>query len=323
MKVKCLECGYEDEGNFCSQCGAPLPKPDGLKIEGNYNLRTEDEGVSELLGEEIHTESVWWTEKCPICKKGKLWNVKQKGFLGLSSANTLKCMNPECQAIFNEISDGSDKKYKLTWCKNKLNQSWGKYKNKILLPDEWKAVAYGGISNEEQREQDLQEWLIRLKDGNVKLQISSSNAPVILKKDEDCYISLPNISLMESRSVRIGGYAGPSIRIAKGVSFRVGGHRSSSHEELKTIDDGIFSITNKRIIFSGIKRTININLNKIISMEPLKDGFLVNHEGTKKAQYFTGIPEINITLSAYNRTYYEPLSGLILVSLIEGLVKQF
>jgi|LSQX01.2.fsa_nt_gb hypothetical protein len=323
MKIKCSECGYECEGNFCSQCGAILSKPDELMIDDNEDLKTEIKDISDLTKEGILTESVWWTEKCPICKKGKLWHVKQKGFLGLSTAVTLKCMNPGCEAAFNEVSDGSYKKYKLTGCKDKLNYSWKKYKNKILLPDEWKAVAYGGISNEEQRENDFKEWLTRLKDGNVKIQLSAINTPIILKKDEKCYISLPNMSLMESRSVRTGSYAGPSIRIAKGVSFRVGGHRSSSHEELKTIDDGIFSITNKRIIFSGIKRTININLNKIISMEPFKDGFLVNHEGTKKAQYFTGMPEINIILSANNRTYHEPLSGLILVSLIEGLVKQF
>jgi len=28
MKVKCLECGFEDDGKYCSNCGALLPQTD-------------------------------------------------------------------------------------------------------------------------------------------------------------------------------------------------------------------------------------------------------------------------------------------------------
>lgn len=88
--------------------------------------------------------------------------------------------------------------------------------------------------------------------------------------------SFPNISLWESRAVRktSGGYGGPSFRVAKGVYFRVGGFqaKSESHDELKNIDLGELTLTNKRLVFSGAKRSVNIDIRKIISIEPYSDG---------------------------------------------------
>lgn len=174
----------------------------------------------------------------------------------------------ELTSNFYRIINGNYKKYKLTECKDKTNYLWKKYKNKAFWPDEWKTIAYGGITNEEQKEKDFKLWLNALKEGNVKINIKNTETQVMLKEGEELYVSFPSISLMESRSVTSGGYGGPSFRIAKGVSFRLGGFSATSHEELKTIDQGTFSLTNKRIIFSGLKRTINIVLNKIISMNP-------------------------------------------------------
>jgi Zn finger protein HypA/HybF involved in hydrogenase expression len=62
MKVKCPKCGFEDEGNFCSWCGAPLPKPPAAK-------------------EEALVPKTPWTAKCPVCKSGQLELAAQKKFL--------------------------------------------------------------------------------------------------------------------------------------------------------------------------------------------------------------------------------------------------
>ena len=91
MKIKCPNCGYEDEGNFCSQCGAPLPKSE----------------ISENKKETL--ENIKWTDKCPICKRGKLWPIKQKGLFGISSRDGFKCMN--CQSVFLIINNKYNDKY--------------------------------------------------------------------------------------------------------------------------------------------------------------------------------------------------------------------
>jgi hypothetical protein len=136
------------------------------------------------------------------------------------------------------------------------------------------------------------------------------------------------MALWEPRSVRqsVGGYGGPSFRIAKGVYWRLGafGSQSESREELKAIDQGRFTLTNKRLIFSGAKRTIDINLNKIISIEPYSDGIAVRTSGRQKTQYFVSVdPErVRTTVTIDGREYKEPFTGLMLKYLIEGLVKQ-
>ena len=142
-----------------------------------------------------------------------------------------------------------------------------------------------------------------------------------MKKKEELQLALPNISLLEPRAVRTGGYGGPSFRVAKGVYFRVGGFRAESHEELRNIDQGTLTLTNKRLVFSGTKRTINIDLRKIVSVEPYSDSIALRREGKEKTQYFTGINQAELTITVGDRVYKEPFSGLILMYLIEGLTR--
>jgi len=99
----------------------------------------------------------------------------------------------------------------------------------------------------------------KLVNGNVNLT-SSSTSPIIPKKNEKTNLVMNNVSFLEARSVRqtIGGYGGPTFRVAKGVSFRLGGvsARSVSHDEIKKIDQGTLVLTNKRLIFLGDKKKL-------------------------------------------------------------------
>jgi len=302
MKVECPLCGLENEegSKFCNNCNEPLFK-------------------SEIDNSQKDTEfqrNVDWTEKCPLCKAGKLWHIKKKVFLGLSNIDALKCLN--CEAIFVKVGE----KYKLFESKDHYNTVWQEYKNKELKGAEWSRIANGGISDAVQRKEDIEYWLTQLKTGNISMSMKQEESPIILKKKEILYVTLPNISLSEPRAVRTGGYGGPSVRLAKGLSFRVGGFKAESHEEVRNIDQGTFTLTDKRIVFSGNKRTINVTLNKIISINPYSDGISITREGFSKTQYFVGLPNANITFDVKDKTYNEQFSGLILMYLIEGLVRK-
>jgi hypothetical protein len=303
MKVKCPKCGFEDEGNFCSRCGASLPK-------------------APIAKEEAAVPEAAWTAKCPVCKSGQLKLATYKGLFGIKTTLSYKCTN--CDAIFTPDGD----KYKLTTVKDKSNPVWQNYGNKSLTEREWKTIASGGLSDDRQHEADMEQWLTALKEGKVSIKMICDSSPLLLKQKEELQVVLPNMALWEPRSVRqsVGGYGGPSFRIAKGVYWRLGafGSQSESREELKAIDQGRFTLTNKRLIFSGAKRTIDINLNKIISIEPYSDGIAVRTSGRQKTQYFVSVdPErVRTTVTIDGREYKEPFTGLMLKYLIEGLVKQ-
>jgi len=239
---------------------------------------------------------------------------REKKFFGLVSIRNYVCNN--CGALFTKKGD----RYKLAKARDVSNKVWQEYGNQTLTLREWENIANGGMSDEKQRRVDMERWMNELKNGRVSVKFIGITSPILLKKGEDLKATIPHVSLKEPRSVRVssGGYGGPSFRIAKGFYFRVGsfGSRSVSHEEIKIIDEGTLILTNKRIVFIGQKRTLNIKLDKIISIEPYSDGIALRREGKEKTQYFIWHKN-NINIDG--RRYKESFSGLIFKYLIEGI----
>ena len=174
--------------------------------------------------------------------------------------------------------------------------------------------------NETNLQTDLEWFAEKLYTGEMALPTSA--CPIILKKSERPIIVLQNVLFKEPRSVRtsVGGYGGPTIRIAKGVSFRLGGasSRSISHEEIKTIDQGILTITNKRLAFTGPIKTLNYNLNKIIAINEFEDGIAVQRDNKQKTEYFLGTNNTIVNFTRGNQECSTPFYGSLIKSAIMG-----
>lgn len=76
--------------------------------------------------------------------------------------------------------------------------------------------------------------------------------------------------------------------MAKGVYFRMGrfGSTSESHQEIRDIDKGVLTITSERFIFSGGMKAINLDLRKVVQVDPFTDRMALHKEGREKTQYF-------------------------------------
>jgi len=102
-----------------------------------------------------------------------------------------------------------------------------------------------------------------------------ASVAINLSPDEACFFCGPmTVWTKHSHTVRVGGYAGPSFRVARGVSFRVSGFRSepittTGYEE---DDQGVLYITTQRIVFDGRSSTKVIKLKDIVKAEPFTDG---------------------------------------------------
>jgi len=117
-------------------------------------------------------------------------------------------------------------------------------------------------------------------------------SPVILKKGEVVHF-LDIAVLKELKSVSLGysgGSHGVSIRIAKGITYRVGAHRGHIVKEDRYVETsrGVLLITNQRLLLNPVAgyKPLSIPLNKILSYQCFSNGIEVYKEGREKGYFF-------------------------------------
>ena len=299
--MRCPNCGFEDEGNFCSNCGKSLQQP-----------------VTSLSSKLVL--NLPWYDKCPVCKIGKLNHEEQKSAFGLVKGQHFIC--DHCGADFLQARN---EYYALMDLPDKNHPFWLRYKKQALTPQYIKNLAYGNSLDSYGNNPDIQLWMDAIEQNTAEPVLEAAQN-LMLKKGEYPLLSLNNITLKEPRSVRVthGGYAGPRIRVAKGVSFNLGafGASSESHEEIKVIDNGNLLLTNKRLIFSGSKRSINIQLKKIISIDAYGDGIALRRENKQKTEYFVGLNNGNFVVKDETGSLYRySLHGMDLMTIIGYFVE--
>ena len=144
MSNKCPQCGFEEQWSYCPHCGAPLSETSAM-----------GPSAAELHGP--------WTDKCPVCRAQPLRPVIEKSVLGgAKTTDMFKCDN--CEAFFIP----HDGKYKLTKVRDKATQTWRAYGNKSLTGEEWKHIAFGGVSDAQQQQARIMDMLADITKENTK-----------------------------------------------------------------------------------------------------------------------------------------------------------
>ena len=111
-------------------------------------------------------------------------------------------------------------------------------------------------------------------------------ASFLLQPREACYLTAPS-AWKQRKTVkhRLGakGHV-QSFRIMQGWSYRVSGMKPiySTEETLATISSGTFSLTNKRIVFEGDRKSTTIKFGSVVDYELYSDAIeLTKKSGTK------------------------------------------
>tara|TARA_Y100001970_G_C14204273_1_gene842987 strand:- start:866 stop:1522 length:657 start_codon:yes stop_codon:yes gene_type:complete len=128
-----------------------------------------------------------------------------------------------------------------------------------------------------------------------KFSDSFPNTNLMLKKGEHLVFDIPQISYCEERSVKMkGNHRGFSVRLMKGLSYRFGTFEGGTEQQVVELDEGNLILTNKRIIFSGKTKSVEYPLSKIVTIEPLDDGMVVNRSGKTKVEYYVNTTQLTI-----------------------------
>lgn len=117
------------------------------------------------------------------------------------------------------------------------------------------------------------------------------NLPINLQKGEQIIWAFPNSKYVEDKTRRqfVGSSQGVSVRVMKGVYYRVGAFKGQAveHTERVHIDSGLVVVTNKNVYFAGPRKSVRIPYSKIVSFEPFSDGIgIMRDTATAKPQIF-------------------------------------
>jgi hypothetical protein len=94
----------------------------------------------------------------------------------------------------------------------------------------------------------------------------------------------------QTHTERVGGYSGYSMRVYKGLTYRVGSLKGRSYPVTESVcaDTGCFIITSSRVAFVGPRRSLAIPYKKILSMQVYSNGVQLQTDGARaRPQMFT------------------------------------
>ena len=131
---------------------------------------------------------------------------------------------------------------------------------------------------------------------NQRASILSGNIPhidapdgLLLKKGEFAIFTDTDVRYCQekTKTTYYGGSA--RIRVCKGVSIGGGKGVPVKEEYIATLDTGRLTLTNKRIIFSGERKSTTIQLSKLVAIDRYRDAIDLTKENAVKKTMFVNI----------------------------------
>jgi hypothetical protein len=115
--------------------------------------------------------------------------------------------------------------------------------------------------------------------------------PINFQKGEQIVWVFSDSKYLEEKTCRryVGGSQGVSVRVMKGIYYRVGAFKGHAveHTERVHIDNGWVVVTNKNIYFAGSRKSVRLPYEKIVTFEPFSDGIgVMRDNATAKPQIF-------------------------------------
>jgi hypothetical protein len=108
----------------------------------------------------------------------------------------------------------------------------------------------------------------------------AATSPIALQGGEVLHASVPGFLVEEqvvSRGYK-GGSQGVSVRIAKGVTYRVGANRGRlvSEKGMVRVATGSLCVTSKRLVFAGNTKSFALDWRKVVNVELDRHGLLAS-----------------------------------------------
>ena len=131
-------------------------------------------------------------------------------------------------------------------------------------------------------------------------------SPSILAKRGEIVHLEHAANLMKEVAVRQyqGGYSGFSFPVGKtGIRYRVGGSRGHSVEvgtRLNVADTGTLVITNKRAVYVGTRKTVEMPYSKLVNLKVYRDGIQFHLSNRVNAPLFKMTSSSEIVAAVVN-----------------------
>ncbi|WP_456311833.1 hypothetical protein [Pseudomonas shirazensis] len=114
------------------------------------------------------------------------------------------------------------------------------------------------------------------------LPLSTIDVDIVIQKSEQCYFKTSPVKWNELKNLsQKPSHYNLNIKALKEFYLTFSSKRSNNSAYIKYIDSGTLYLTNKRIIFIGRNKNLNIRFEKILRLNPQSDGIELDKETIK------------------------------------------